>query len=298
MASLSVRLQSDINNEDTTTIKNANNLSLDEIKMFKAANKDILPELVKYIDNTKVKKVFIKPHEDQTAWITSKKVKTDDEKLETTIRLNLNKLNDENFNDLVSEIRSLKYESKMHLDILATQLFKKVIGEKNFVKLYVKLTKSLLDFSIADDQKILSFKTLILRKCQDTFDIAISLDPFSSNLFKYKEEIISYMVYIGELSNINIISSKIIYSCYNLIANKITKILEDPSLIVNNNILAVELLCALFEVIKNNFNLHQNIEYQAMLTKISTFVTQFSSQLPKKNKFMLQDILESCNIVV
>lgn len=255
--------------------------------MFKGINKEILPDLVKYIDNSK-SNAYWKNHENPTNWMsTNKKVKNNDEILTTKIRTILNKICKDNFDESLRELYAIKFESKQEFNILSELLFKKIITERNNIPIYINLTKSLATHHIIYEEKRINFKELILAKCQSSFEVINKLQLVDGNLenevFKYKDEVITYTKYIGELYNNKLIGNKILSYCLSTLFIKFD----------NNSVTAytAEIICALFGTTMANLKIINESEYDLYMDLLIKL--KDSDKITKLEKFAIMDILDS-----
>jgi hypothetical protein len=263
------------------------NITLSELKMFKKINTDILPDLVKFIDTSKPQTHW-KHYDNPTNFMTTnKKVKNDDEKLTMSIRGSLNKIFDANFNIVIEELKSLLFENKEQLEILVNLFFKKVVTEKNNIPLYIDVTKELFCFSVTIDNKRSTFRSILLLKCHAAFNNIMATTTNSEldgNYFKFKDETITFMKYLGELYNNKILSSAVIKDCMATILEKV----DANSQCLYN----IDIMCALFDTIK--FTIQQeDVDVYELLYSHFTKIKD-SKFISKKEKFMIMDIMDKC----
>jgi hypothetical protein len=204
-------------------------LTFEEFMRYKESNKDILPELRSQANsmNFKVRNRGrsgnLKRDDKQqiNLWIINNKLnKSEDEKMYSDMRGMLNKLSENNFEDIANDIINLDIKNGEHLSTLANTIFKKAISEKKYSKIYAILCTRLSSHCVyLDDGKKVYFKELLLNKCQNTFQEIVSFDMGIENnedgsILKLKSYILGSITYIGELYNQGLITNKIINSCF------------------------------------------------------------------------------------
>ncbi len=94
------------------------------------------------------------------------------------------------------------------------------------------------DFSIRCGDTKISFRNVLVNKCQDMFKrcmtISSAIDPdapIGSLINVTKETATGCMIFIGELGNHDVLSNKIVHSCLNIMISKIEK--ERPQYITD-----------------------------------------------------------------
>lgn len=263
-------------------------LTLDVLMGFKSLNREMLAEVATYYNNNKNnivkknthwKKVETKQEEN---WIIAKKFnQTDDDKLYAQFRSILNKLSESNFNDLAQELTSLEIIRQDHLAKLAEFIFDKAIIEPKFSVMYAKLAKELSGYCVKEDDKTVYFRELLINKCQTMFNECISYDPTALGKKLITKEIsIGCMTFIGELYNHDLLTTKIINSCFLLLLMKAEQ---------NKNFI-VDSINTLMKTVGQLFNVKSKPEATIIFDKIGSLVK--SNKLPNKDKFALMDLLD------
>ncbi|QKF93752.1 eukaryotic initiation factor 4g [Fadolivirus algeromassiliense] len=267
-------------------------ISIDEFMRFKLPNQEMLPELVEYYNTNKHR--FLKTGNtgnwrkfDQKAenWLVANKFKqNDDEKLYSQFRSILNKLSDSNFNSLADELTKLEIGKSEHLAKLAEFIFNKAIIETKFASMYAKLSKELSGYSVKENDKQVFFRELLISRCQTMFNECSSYEPSVPNKTLITKEIaVGCMVFIGELYNMDLLTTKIINSCFLLLIVKINQ----------NKPFIIDSICALMKTVGTVFSKKANAESKVVFEKLEAFITnKEKTQLCNKDKFALMDLFD------
>ena len=98
----------------------------------------------------------------------------EEEKKQKEIKSVLNKLTPQNFDKLVLRLIDIKFTQERSLVGLIDQIFDKSLTEPTFCELYAQLCQSLRDqlpeFENAEDGKKVTFRRVLLNKCQEEFE--------------------------------------------------------------------------------------------------------------------------------
>lgn len=272
----------------------SDHLSLDELMKYKDVNKDILPELREFANNLNFKgrgrgnpwrrsEPRLKNN-----WLLNKKFTQDeDEKLYNQYTSILNKISGSNFNELAKEFTNLQIKREDQLAKLVDTIFSKAIIESKFSEIYAKLSKELSSYYIDENEKRISFRELLISKCQEMFNHAITLpidksdDKSNDNpVFKFKEQVIGFIIFIGELYNHDLLTNTIIHSCFLLLLTKAT----------NNRNYIVDCICTLMKTVKDKFKDNCPNEMNQLTSKFEALKN--GGSLSIKDKFAMMEILE------
>lgn len=257
-------------------------IDIDIFIQYKALNHDVLPVLVGYCNS---KQKATRPHTNwkkmepkaPTNWLlTAKLNQTDNEKLYSQIRSILNKVSETNFNGLAKELMTLEITSPEHLAKLTELLFNKALIEPKFSNTYAKLAKELYNFRITENDNAFYFRESLINRCQRMFNDCISLDQ--EPIVVTKETSVGCMTFIGELYLCDLLTNKIINSCFLLLLMKIT------------STCVADCIVALMKVVNEKFANHCPNEMAIILNKIKDIIT--SNTLSNKDKFRLMDIID------
>lgn len=199
-------------------------------------------------------------HKNETNWLMNNKVENSE-----FISL-LNKLSESNSDVIFSDIMKLDIQGEQCKKVIDI-LFIKVLNDQKFTKLYAKLCATLLDKD--------TFKTLLLEKTHRMFMEAINLKEHNMT-YKFKDHVLNCVRFISELYNLNILTHKIIQSCYTLIFDKVK----------NNGMYSVEVLCVFIKSNVDKFCLNKN-DGMLLFKQIESLTV-----VDNKDKFMLMDIID------
>ena len=216
-----------------------------------------------------------------------------DEELYNQININLNKINDKNFNEISHEIMNLPYTKAKHIYRLAESILIKGIREHSYAEKYAKLSMSLIPCYIEINDNKVHYRTILLSICQDIFNELIFNPEYDVQIKKKHEydrqisyeslELSGLNNFFGELNKVDILPNQIISFCF----DKLVKCIEKGNAKDNK-----------YEGIKNLvLSSIKNIKekdvkiYNDMKTKIQSLIdnNKFSDI---KQKFHLMEALE------
>lgn len=218
-------------------------------------------------------------------WIQNQKMNQDEgEKLCSQYRSILNKLSESNLEELSDELVNLRITDKEDLLKLADILFQKAISESKYCSMYAKLTKYLASYYIEVDQQKVFFREILINKCQKMFTEAISQDneletDNIDSIFKFKSQVIGCIIYVGELYNQELLTDRIMYSCFKAIFSKVSL----------KKVYIIEILCSLIKTVGPRFGKKCPTEFENCLKTINDIKNETAN---KKDKFALMDILD------
>lgn len=270
-----------------------NVINIDDFLKYKDApeNQEVLLELRDFCFKNKNsnnrttlwRKPEIKPTEN---WLLSKKLnQSDDERLYSQIRSILNKISESNLLELSKELTSLEISKQVHLTKLVEFIFNKAILENKFSSTYAKLSKELISYYILDETgKNIYFRELLINTCQLSFYEVISHEQESINTgIKSKESILGCMNFIGELYNNDLLTSKIINSCFLVMLMKLGPTKQ----------YLIDCICSLMRIVGKSFYSKCKNETNNIFDKLKNVLDE-SKQLglSKKDEFNIIDILE------
>lgn len=190
----------------------SDSLTIDEIYKYKKINRDMLPDFKNYCENM------------STCY---------NDKFLKNI---LNKLTENNLNNLVLEINDLSLGDNNMIK-LGELLYEKAVSENKFTLVYIKLIKKLNNKKIND---------LIIIKCNKIFG--------GCNILQ------NYIVFVGELYNNELLSDELIDDYIDI-------------LFKNNRI---EYLCNLIKIIKGKYDNYANVINKIKCLKISNNREKFA----------------------
>ncbi len=281
-----------------STVTSSFSLTLEEFMKYKDVNESMLPNLRDVANNMNFKvraKRSINGQQNawrkdapSNSWMLQNKLKqTEDDKLESEFRGILNKLSNGNFNELAKELVSLDIKKKEQLVSLVNSIFMKAITEPKFCDMYAKLSKELASYYIEegsdnqqDCQKVY-FRELLINKCQMMFTESISISKDMNNTaLKTKEQVIGCITFIGELYNNELLTDKVIFSCFKILFVKVGTSKE----------YIIDSLCTLIKIVGKNFSVRCKEESKMCYVKFTAL--KDSKDISMKDKFSIMDVLD------
>jgi hypothetical protein len=193
----------------------------------------------------------------------------------------LNKLSNENFKLLMNEIKSIKMTKLMHIQTIINLIIKKSINEPLFTPVYAKLCFELRNHVVHIDKKDIFFKNELLQICQEQFnDYINNLNEDNS------DEIIGFIIFIGELYNVNLIFTPIIEHCIDILFENIEQ--------VNDNFkFYIQAICKL--LFTSGKELHNKDKTYSISTMNKLSELQKHKNIKSKERFMITDLKDSFN---
>ncbi len=269
-------------------------ITVELLLKYKDSNREMHPNLVKFASNLNYKNKppkFKSNHwrkldtKIKNNWVMNNKFdKTDDDKLYSQIRSILNKLSDSNFNQLVGEFIQLDIKNRDHLLNLVDIIFKKAIVESKFNAIYAKLCFELASYYIEEDSRKIYFRELLLNKCQKMFEEGVSLDKSmkeeAESIFKFKNHVLGCMRFVGELYNHNLITNKIIYSCFLILLAKVNL----------NKAHCIDCICTLMSTVGKQFVTSYEEQADNYFLKLNKIMN--SGKIEAKERFALMDLFD------
>lgn len=268
-------------------------LTLEKLLEYREQYK-VLPEaLEKFANNLDFKKSsrpdHWKKHEPKVtknSWLLNKKLNNDEnEMLYCQFRSILNKLSNSNFNEMAKELIDLKIKTLEHMTKLVDLITNKAIMEDKFCHVYAKLVIELAPYFIKDGDKTIYFRELMINKCQRLFnecithkkEVELKQDDES---MKTKKTIIGCLTFIGELYNNNLLTSKIISTCFILLYKQF---LQGMGFIIDG-------YCVLLRTIYDKYSKSCPKETDDAFQKLEQIKN--SGKISIKEKFTIMDIFD------
>jgi len=209
-------------------------LTLKEFLEYKPLNIDIHPDLIKYINRRyKTNKTKYKKRsnewtriESNKNWLLKKRRNSnEDEKIKGKLMEYCNKLSKKNYDTIRDRLINLKLENETQLNYLVSIIFSKAISEKTYCILYTNICKDLIIsgkhniITVSEGKKKhIKFRIIFLLKCQTMFKQILEIendDAIENSFFVYKDKVVGYAKFIGELYNAKLLAAKIMYNCMN-----------------------------------------------------------------------------------
>lgn len=207
----------------------------------------------------------------------------------------LNRMTLEKFELLYAQLKEIGINDLETLDGVIRLVFDKAVSEPHFCTLYANLCSRLAgdmpSFSNNDGSQQISFRRLLLDKCQEEFEgkHSFSLEPKVDPLeleeleMKTKRKSLGNVKFIGELYKERMLPEKIMHEC-------IKKLLTDMD---NPSEEDIESLCKLITTVGESLD-HPSAKLRHMMEeyfdKIRNLTTNI--KLASRLKFMLQDLLD------
>lgn len=164
--------------------------------------------------------------------INRKNMSGQDEDLYDQININLNKINDKNFNEIADEIMNLPYSKAKHIYRLAESILIKGIKEPLHAEKYARLSMSLIPCYIEINDNKVYFRPVLLSICQDIFNELIFDAKYDIQVKKKHEydrqtsyetlELSGLNNFFGKLNKVEILPNQVISFCF----DKLVKCIE------------------------------------------------------------------------
>lgn len=249
-------------------------LSVDEFLKYKQYNLKMTSEVDDYYKKNKHKfgsqNTYNKFNHKNKRYISS------NDKIYSSFTSILNKLNNDNYLKLATEIKQLNINHLEQMDKLVYFIFSKAINENKFNDAYAKLTNALIGFNITVDDKIVYFKNLMISKCQYLFNQIIGL----THSYEPKIHALGCMRFISNLYNSGFISGTILNVCLQTMLNRIIK----------EQYFLIEYLSILLVTSGSLFSTSYPTELENLVKSIDKIIK--NNKLSYKDKFTLMDIIE------
>lgn len=253
-------------------------ISFNEFMSYKSQNKEILSELVEFIN----KKHSVKNNTLQT----KNNNKNTDDKLYSQYTSILNKLSDSNFNVLAKELITLRIEKDEHIIKLAEFVFNKAIIEPKFSGMYAKLARELINYSININGTTYYFIKLLIERCQMAFKQCITNNKENTEMTEpMKRKEMGCMFFIGELYLYRLISDKVICGCINQLLD-----LVNSTELVGRERPSIGLVFGLIKIVGEQLINKCYDEGNLIFDKIDTIIK--TGGLINKDKFALMDLVD------
>ncbi|XP_038881666.1 eukaryotic translation initiation factor 4G-like isoform X2 [Benincasa hispida] len=209
----------------------------------------------------------------------------------------LNKLTPQNFEKLFEQVKAVNIDSSKTLSGVISQIFDKALMEPTFCEMYANfclhLAGELPDFS--DDHQKITFKRLLLNKCQEEFEkeqeendevnkvgeMKQSAEEREVNRTKARRRMLGNIRLIGELYKKKMITEKIMHVCIKKLLGQYQNPDEED----------IEALCKLMSTIGEMIDHpkakdHMNAYFE-MMTELSN-----NMKLSSRVRFMLKDAID------
>lgn len=194
---------------------------------------------------------------------------------EMTIVDILNKINYDNYNNVVNQFNDLCVNSKENISILIKIILNKVIIEEKYVKLYAQISKHFIDINIRScDDETVTFKKMLLEECR------LHFLKYTSDFSFEKRETMNFSEFLIALHEKSILSFNVILSCVHTLVIKANH---------NNNM--VDMLIVFINNIGKKIKTCQ--QWQTMCSEFNNLCE--SSKISIREKILLEDALSKIN---
>lgn len=249
-------------------------LSIDEFLKYKQYNFKMTSEVDDYYKKNKHKfgsqNAYNKFNHKNKRYISS------NDKIYSSFTSILNKLSNDNYQKLATEIKDLHITRLEQMDKLVYFIFSKAINENKFNDAYAKLTNSLIGLSITVDDKVIYFKNLMISNCQSLFNKIIGL----TQSYEPKIHALGCVRFISNLYNCGFISGTILNVCLQTMLSRIIK----------EQYYLTEYLSILLITSGNIFSKTYPTELDNLVESLDKIIQ--NNKLSYKDKFTLMNIVE------
>lgn len=207
-----------------------------------------------------------------------------DEKLLAEIKGTLNKISNENYEEMVEQLRKYDIRSVNNLKGFVRILFNKALNETHYINIYVQICRSFMQTFIIDplDDRKYTFRTVLLNTCQESFEKYTSRKEKFDNdeeELRFKAELFGCIKFIGELYNVEIINNEILRSC---ILNLLSKVNTGDKF-------TIETLCTLIEVVGDQYKKRDNNSLVKYINKVNSLT---ETGIKPRLVFMIEDLMD------
>ncbi|KAE8650289.1 eukaryotic translation initiation factor 4G [Cucumis sativus] len=209
----------------------------------------------------------------------------------------LNKLTPQNFEKLFEQVKAVNIDNSKTLSGVISQIFDKALMEPTFCEMYAKfclhLAGELPDFS--DDNQKITFKRLLLNKCQEEFEkeqeendevnkvgeMEQSAEEREVNRTKARRRMLGNIRLIGELYKKKMITEKIMHVCIKKLLGQYQNPDEED----------IEALCKLMSTIGEMIDHPKAKEHMNAYFEMMTTLSN-NMKLSSRVRFMLKDAID------
>lgn len=213
-------------------------------------------------------------------WLIEKKFKqTATERLCSQYRSILNKINKNNFSQLIDELLKLDITNKSQLSNLTDEIFKKSFQEPSFCGIYAIMCTKLMSYYVIDDGKKILFREILMNKLQNKFEQCTQFkdeEELKNGEFMSTKFVDGFITFLGELYNRNVITKGIISGCLDLLWIRI------------QNYHVLECMCKLLEVVLNKLRHDHPKKCSDIFNKLESI----KSKVTLQQKFAIMDLTD------
>ncbi|KAL0547987.1 hypothetical protein IC582_012426 [Cucumis melo] len=225
------------------------------------------------------------------------KVADKEETKQRQLKAILNKLTPQNFEKLFEQVKAVNIDNSNTLSGVISQIFDKALMEPTFCEMYANfclhLAGELPDFS--DDNQKITFKRLLLNKCQEEFEkeqeendevnkvgeVGQSAEEREVNRTKARRRMLGNIRLIGELYKKKMITEKIMHVCIKKLLGQYQNPDEED----------IEALCKLMSTIGEMIDHPKAREHMNAYFEMMTTLSN-NMKLSSRVRFMLKDAID------
>jgi hypothetical protein len=193
----------------------------------------------------------------------------------------LNKLAENNFDDIFKYIKDIQIDTDEKKSVFVEQLFKKAVNELKFTHLYVRLC--IETSKLYENEEKTKFRQMLLNKCQSMFTEATSFETIEefdqAKFFKSKNSINGCIIFIAAMYNQSLLTYKIMEYCFSSMISNVT----------SGKYYILDLICLLMTNIGKKF-CKECKNYKEYLNKIDDLKNL--DNITTKDKYTIMDLLE------
>jgi translation initiation factor 4G len=256
------------------------NITPELLLQYRKCNLEYPIELSKYIDyKKKIRDMDLfwkRDFQSKSTWSLKTKLShTENEKLYSDINDLLNKLNKKNFDLICDSITQLQITCREHMIELVKRIIEEAMLNHLFINIYAKACSILMPYYIMEGNEKVHFRDVLLSRCQETFELYVKTKDDTD-----KKELIGIIKFIGELYNVNVLITSVIFMCFVTLYTNV----------MSNKPNSVEAICILMTVVGKDFFQKDNIKAKSCYLKIEELLK--NGNIISKEKFMIMDLQE------
>jgi translation initiation factor 4G len=237
-------------------------------------------ELTNYIDDKKKIKdmelFWKRDFQSKSTWSLKTKLShTENEKLYADINDLLNKLNKKNFDLICENITKSNIVCREHMIELVKRIMEEAMRNHLFINIYAQACNILMPYYITEGNEKVHFRDVLLSKCQETFELYAK-----NNNDIDKKDLIGMIKFIGELYNVNVLITSVIFMCFVTLYTNV----------MNKKQHSVEAICTLMTIVGKDFYQKDQIKAKSCYLKIEELLQ--NGNIVSKEKFMIMDLKE------
>lgn len=239
-----------------------NILSVEQFMSYKSVNTSLPPSLKEFTN------IMNNKNHRRTTWKKKSNVTFD-----SKIMNILNKISDDNFEDIVAETAFITINTSEQLNILVNCIFQKAVSDQNFTNVYAKLCKELSNLTASEDE---NFTDSMISKCTEF------INSYAQNKSSDKYSLTGYVNFVSCLYCVEFISSQYIVTCVDTVSS-----FED-----RRTMYTVDGVCHILKIVSSTMISKDRDSFIYCLNKINEIKEEGVSM---KDKFTIMDTLDIVN---